>query len=352
MNLLITGIHGFVGSNLVAALKERHSIYGLDIVSPFVILVLFSVMLLYFKIAGKFNIMDKPNERSSHDYIPIRGGGIVWWAAGVICSLFYLPESICFLTGITLISAVSFWDDVSSLSNKIRIAIHFLAISILFYGLGVFRMLPWWQISIAYVFVVGILNAYNFMDGINGITGLYSLSVLIALQYVNLKITGFTPPEFISYAMLACIVFLFFNFRKQAKCFAGDVGSMAVSFWIVSLLLQLVLETRSVIWVLFLTVYGVDSVGTILHRLLLRQNIFKAHRMHFYQVLTNERKLSHLKVAAGYALVQLFISFLILAFYQWRRELAWTAGIAVLVLCSFVYLSKKKIAYSYNRKNK
>jgi len=249
-------------------------------------------------------------------------------------------ENLYFPVGLTLICGISLWDDISSLPNKIRIAIHFLAVSILFYGLGLFRILPWWQIPVAYVFVTGILNAYNFMDGINGLTGLYSLSVLIALQYVNLKIIAFTPPDFINYASLACLVFLFFNFRKQAKCFAGDIGSMAVSFWIVTLLLQLMLETRSAVWILFLTVYGVDSIGTILHRLYLRQNIFKAHRMHFYQVLTNKRGISHLKVSAAYAIVQLIICLIIAVLYPHSLSAAWIAGIGTASVCCLIYLLK------------
>jgi len=302
-------------------------------------------MFFYFRISGKFFIFDKPNERSSHDYVTVRGGGIIWWFAGVIYSLFYLPESIYFLSGITLLSAVSFWDDISSVSSKIRIVVHFFAVSILFYGLGIFRILPWWQILFAYIFVVGILNAYNFMDGINGITGLYSLSVLIALQCVNCIILRFTPPDFINYALLACIVFLFFNFREQAKCFAGDIGSMAISFWIVTILLQLILKTQSIIWILFLTLYGVDSIYTIMHRLYLRQNIFKAHRMHFYQVLTNKRGLSHLKVSAGYALIQLLICFIIIVLFQWGHLIMWIDGIGILVLCSLIYLLKFTKSY-------
>jgi len=307
---------------------------------PFIIAILFIAMIFYIKLADKFNIIDKPNERSSHNYITIRGGGIVWWLSAVICSLFYLPESIYFLTGITLISAVSFWDDISPLPNRIRIFIHFLAISILFYGLDVFQVLSWWQIIVAYIFVVGILNAYNFMDGINGITGLYSLVILISLQYVNFKIINFTQPDFINYAILASIVFLFFNYRKQAKCFAGDIGSMAVSFWIISLLLQLIIETQSLIWILFLTVYGVDSVCTIIHRLYLRQNIFKAHRMHFYQILTNERKISQLIVSAGYALLQLLICIIITFLYRSSPTISWIAGTCILALCCLCYLLK------------
>ena len=287
-----------------------------------------------------FNIIDKPNERSSHNYNTIRGGGIIWWLAGAVCSLFYLSKSFYFLAGITLISAVSLWDDISSLPNRIRITVHFLAVSLLFYGLGMFNVLPWQQILIAYVFAAGILNAYNFMDGINGITGLYSLVILIALQYVDARICPFAPPDFINYALLACIVFLFFNFRKQAKCFAGDVGSMSIAFWIISLLLQLMLKTQSLIWILFLAVYGIDSVFTILHRLFLRQNIFKAHRMHFYQVLTNEQGIPHIAVSVGYAVAQFIISTIIIVLYQYFPSLAWPVGAAILFICVLVYLLK------------
>ena len=178
------------------------------------------------------------------------------------------------------------------------------------------------------------------MDGINGITGLYSLAILIALQYVNIRITNFTPPDFINYAILASIVFLFFNFRKRAKCFAGDIGSMAVSFWIISLLIQLILATQSLIWIFFLTIYGVDSVCTIMHRLYLRQNIFEAHRMHFYQVLSNERGMPHLMISACYALVQSVICSIIIFLYLSSTVIAWVAGAGTLILCCLCYLLK------------
>jgi UDP-N-acetylmuramyl pentapeptide phosphotransferase/UDP-N-acetylglucosamine-1-phosphate transferase len=279
--------------------------------------ILFSVLLLYFRIADKYNIIDKPNARSSHNYITIRGGGIVFWVASVLYVLCTMRE-ITFLIGITLIAVVSFIDDIKSLPNKIRIVIHFLSISFVFYGLNLYAALPWYLILTAYIFFVGVLNAYNFMDGINGITGLYSLSILVSLQYVNYKIIPFTDPDFIFFAMLACIVFLFFNFRKRAKCFAGDVGSMAISFWIITLLLQLMIKDNSLVWLFFLSVYGVDSISTILHRLYLRQNIFKAHRMHFYQVMSNEWHISHLKVSVLYAFVQLLICGLIIYFHEYR----------------------------------
>jgi UDP-N-acetylmuramyl pentapeptide phosphotransferase/UDP-N-acetylglucosamine-1-phosphate transferase len=99
-------------------------------------------------------------------------------------------------------------------------------------------------------------------------------------------------------------VFLYFNFRKKARCFAGDVGSVTIAFWIIMLLVQLIFITHNWTYILFLVVYGIDSVVTIVHRLLLGQNILKAHRLHFYQILVNERRCSHLWVSLGYALLQ------------------------------------------------
>jgi UDP-N-acetylmuramyl pentapeptide phosphotransferase/UDP-N-acetylglucosamine-1-phosphate transferase len=247
-----------------------------------------------------------------------------------------------FLIGLTLICAISLWDDISSLPNRVRIVVHFLSISLVFYGLGLFTCWPWWLIGAAYIFFVGAMNAYNFMDGINGITGLYSLAVLLALQYVNCRIIPFTPPDFIYYPILACLVFLFFNFRKRAKCFAGDVGSLGISFWIVTLLLQLMLTTESFIWIFFLSVYGVDSICTILHRICLKQNIFKAHRMHFYQILSNERGVSHRKISLLYAGVQLLVCAGIIFCHQQIPGCEWRFVAGIIILLAGIYSLKFK----------
>jgi UDP-N-acetylmuramyl pentapeptide phosphotransferase/UDP-N-acetylglucosamine-1-phosphate transferase len=304
----------------------------------FVIVFLFLAMIFYLKVANKYNIIDIPNQRSSHNYLTIRGGGIVFWLAGLLYSVFIYQESFYFLIGLTLICAVSFWDDVSSLPNKVRILIHFFSVSLIFHSLGLFSLYPWWLILITFIFFVGIMNAYNFMDGINGITGLYSLAILIGLQYVNYWIVSFANPNFINYAILACLVFLFFNYRRHAKCFAGDIGSLGISFWIVTLLLQLMLKSNSFIWMLFLAVYGIDSIYTVLHRLYLKQNIFEAHRLHFYQVLSNEKGISHLKVSALYAFVQLIVCEVIIYFYNKSEN--WIVSIGIIGILSLVYLLK------------
>lgn len=269
-------------------------------------LFMFAVMLLYFKVADHYNIIDHPNERSSHKEITIRGGGVIYLFAALVTVLlhneFWLP-----VLGMLIIGIVSFIDDRISLSNKIRLFFHLTAVTLLFIFLNVFQVFPVWMSIILYIFVIGIINAYNFMDGINGITGVYTLVVLGGLQYVNYSIAEFIEPDMIWLPILASLVFLFFNFRRKAKCFAGDVGSVTVAFWIVFLLLKLMIQTNNYAYILFLAVYGVDAVFTIIHRLILKENIFKAHRLHFYQILANDQNWEHIWVSSIYAIVQLII---------------------------------------------
>jgi len=311
---------------------------GFTITYFIVLVLLLTAELFYFRIADRFNIIDKPNERSSHNYITIRGGGIIWWVVALLYLLFHFStSSLWFFAGITLIAGVSFWDDVQNLGQKVRLLFHLLAMSCAFYLAGVFGVYPWWAIVIGYIVFIGIVNAYNFMDGINGITGLYSIAVLASLQYVNMTYGNFVHQDLIWYPLLASVVFLFFNFRKRARCFAGDVGSVAIAFWIVTLLLLLIVKTENLIWLGFLMVYGVDAVMTIGHRIWLKQNIMEAHRLHFYQILANERKVPHRVVSLIYFAVQLLCSALIIVFYP---VIGWWVFVALLVVLMGLYMIK------------
>lgn len=303
------------------------------------------LMLLYFKVADRFNIIDKPNQRSSHAEITLRGGGIIFWFSALLYFVQHIQNNYFFFTGITLVSLVSFWDDIQSLSNKIRISIHFLAITLIFFDLGVFTLVPIWGIIVAYILAIGLINAYNFMDGINGITGLYTLVVMGSLLYINTKIQLFTDGDFIKYGMISSFVFLFFNFRKKAKCFAGDVGSIAIAFWVIYLVLKLILITNSLIWLLFLAVYGVDAICTIAHRLYLKQNIFEAHRLHLYQVLSNEYKIDHRIVSLFYGAAQSLVSIVVISLYQKSQEVVLFAIVITPLLIAYslkFYLLNKK----------
>jgi UDP-N-acetylmuramyl pentapeptide phosphotransferase/UDP-N-acetylglucosamine-1-phosphate transferase len=273
---------------------------------PILTLIFFLSMLIYFRIADHYNIIDHPNERSSHSEITIRGGGIVFVFAAITI-LFIYPAYWLPILGILIIGAISFLDDRLTISSRLRLLFHLLAVTTMFWFLNIFRIESFYISILLYIMVIGVINMYNFMDGINGITGAYSLVVLGGLQYVNLYHYAFIEKDVIWIPMLACVVFLYFNFRKKAKCFAGDVGSITIAFWIIMLILRLIFISGHWVYILFLAVYGIDSVLTIVHRLLLKQNILKAHRLHFYQILVNERKLPHLWVATGYALLQAII---------------------------------------------
>jgi UDP-N-acetylmuramyl pentapeptide phosphotransferase/UDP-N-acetylglucosamine-1-phosphate transferase len=294
--------------------------------------------LFYIRIAKKYNIVDKPNNRSSHDNVTIRGGGIVYWVAALIYVIVKPSElSACFFGGISVAAAISFWDDIKGSSPKVRLLFHLLAMSCAFYAANLFGVSPWWAIVIGYIVFMGVVNAFNFMDGINGITGLYSIVVLGSMQYVNLQVVSFVDPDLIWFPMLASLVFLFFNFRKNARCFAGDIGSVSIAFWIVFLLLLLMIRTQSLIWIGLLFVYGVDSVCTILHRIYLRQNIFESHRLHFYQILANECHWPHLIVSSLYSAIQLICSALIIYYYS---SLGWWIFVIIACVLTLTYCIK------------
>ncbi len=269
--------------------------------------ILMAAELLYFKIAARFNIIDRPNMRSSHTSITLRGGGVVFLFGAWVYAAFFGVTYPWFLTGLTLVGIVSFVDDVHSLPDSARLVVQFAAMFLMFYQFGILNWNDWWIVCIALIVCVGITNAYNFMDGINGITGAYSLAVMLPLSYLNETI-GFIEMPFLLVITLSILVFLFFNFRKKAKCFAGDVGSISMAFIVVFVLGLLMLQTRDFSYIVFLAVYGVDAVLTIVHRIMLHENLGEAHRKHAYQLMANELKVSHLRVSAGYMLVQLAVS--------------------------------------------
>ena len=305
-----------------------------------VFLVLFVLELIYFKIADRFNIIDKPNHRSSHTQITLRGGGIIFPIAFVLYFVlsaayrkdyFMSDDYWSFGLGLFLLSTISFLDDILDLSSKLRLLFHFVAVTLLIYFLGLFTSAPIWFIPLVYIFVIGVLNAYNFMDGINGITGVYSLVMLLTFYYINQYGIAFTDANFIIYPILASLVFLFFNFRKRAKCFAGDVGSMSIAFWVLALLGLLMVKTEDFTYLLFIAVYGIEVISTILQRIKLKENIFEAHRHHLYQLLVNQMKWSHLLVSTMYGVIQLLINFSII---YWK--LNFVEGILYLIFPTLI----------------
>jgi UDP-GlcNAc:undecaprenyl-phosphate GlcNAc-1-phosphate transferase len=300
----------------------------------FVFLLLIAFMLLYFRLASGLNIIDKPNERSSHVQPTIRGGGVVFCAS--VCAWFLL-EGFAYpflIAGTLLIAIVSFADDIKPLPNSLRIGMHLAAFGLLSWQLALFNE-PWWIIALVFIIGIGALNAFNFMDGINGITGTYALVTLVTLLAIDRWVVHFTRESLILFLMMGVLVFLIYNFRYRARCFAGDVGSITLAFLLCFLLLQLILQTANYGWIVLFVVYGVDTVVTIVYRLLQKENIFQAHRSHVYQYLVNELGYTHLAVSVFYALVQAGINVLVILYLP--HPALWQ-GLIIIALTGFIYV--------------
>lgn len=272
---------------------------------------LFAVVfeLVYFRLAERCNIVCEPTPRGSHAVSTIRGGGIVFpvavwlWAA---LSGFVYPW---FLAGLTLAAAISFADDLSPLPDTVRLAVHFAAVILMVVQVHLWLLMPWWGVLLVVLFCVGLVNACNFMDGINGMTAAYSLSVLAPLIYLDVVGEEYVSLSYLIVVAIVVLVFGFFNFRRAARCFAGDAGSISMAFMLVFPSMMLCLSSRSAVYVGFFLVYGVDAVMTMLHRAFLGENLRQAHRRHLYQLLANERRMPQLLVSALYAAIQAAISF-------------------------------------------
>lgn len=319
--------------------------------------------LVYFRIADKCNIIDKPNQRSSHSTIVLRGGGIIFLIGAWVWSVFFGFEYPWFLAGLTLIAGVSFVDDIHSLPDSVRLVAQFAAAAMAFYQLDILHWEMWWIVLVALVVYVGATNVINFMDGINGITAGYALAVLVPLGLLNTNYHElamnlatnyssvfssdgvFVDQSLIVAAIIAAVVFCIFNFRPKgkAKCFAGDVGSIGIAFIMLFLLGNVIMKTGDITWLIFLLVYGVDGCLTIVHRIMLHENLGEAHRKHAYQIMANELNIGHVKVTLLYMAMQLAVSlgFVYLcpntALYHWM----YFVGALVVLAIAYVLFMKK-----------
>ena len=337
--------------------------------------------LIYFRIADKCDIIDRPNERSSHSTIVLSGGGIifaismiVWFLWQIIVesvglrveSQFRVEEYLPFVLGLVLIAGVSFWDDIHSLPDNVRLVAQFVATGLMFWSVfgfqdSWFMVQDWyWQVAIiiaALIVCVGATNIINFMDGINGITAGYALAVLVPLALLDSSFKfqvpgvpggqGFIEPSYLMVVIIGVLVFSWFNFRPKgkAKCFAGDVGSVGMAYILLFAIGRLIVKTGDVTWLIFLLVYGVDGVLTILHRIMLHENLGQAHRKHAYQLMANELKMGHVTVSLIYMGLQLAISLGFIYLCPNTVAAHWIYMIGAIVLLAIAYLLFMKKYY-------
>lgn len=305
---------------------------------------LLAIESVYFKTADKLNIIDKPNERSSHSKIVLRGGGIIFLIGVWIWAAFFGFQYPWFLIAVTLAAGVSFVDDIHSLPDSVRLVAQFMAMGLIFYQLDMIHLDLWWALILALIVCVGATNIYNFMDGINGITAGYSLAVLVPLALRNVQ-GEFVEQSLIGVTILSVLVFAFFNFRpkNKAKCFAGDVGSVGIAFILLFMIGCLVMKTGDITWLVFLIVYGVDGCCTIVHRIILHENLGQAHRKHAYQLMANELGMSHVTVSLIYMVLQLVISLVMVYLIPSSVMAHWIylACVLVVLVCAYVLFMRK-----------
>ena len=312
---------------------------------------LISILLLlaevvYFRIADKCNIIDKPNQRSSHSTIVLRGGGIIFMIGAWVWSAFFGFDYPWFLAGLTLVAGVSFVDDIHSLPDSVRLVAQFAAAAMAFYQLDILHWEMWWIVLVALIVYVGATNVINFMDGINGITAGYSLAVLFPLAALNAN-NEYVAQSLIFTTIIAAIVFCIFNFRPKgkAKCFAGDVGSIGIAFIMLFLLGNVIIKTEDITWLIFLLVYGVDGCLTIIHRIMLHENLGEAHRKHAYQIMANELKIGHVKVTLIYMALQLTVSLGFIYLCPDNVLCHWMYFVGALVVLAIAYVLFMKRYY-------
>ncbi len=312
-----------------------------------IILVLLVVAeLLYFRIADKCNIIDKPNERSSHTRVVLRGGGIIFTIGLWVWSAFFGFQYPWLLAAVTLAAGVSFIDDIHSLPDSVRLITQFVAMGLMFWQLDMIHPELWWAVILALIVCVGATNIYNFMDGINGITAGYSLAILIPLLLLNMK-GVFVEESLLIVTILSVLVFSFFNFRpkNKAKCFAGDVGSVGIAFILLFLIGCKIMQTGDITWLIFMLVYGVDGCCTIIHRIMLHENLGEAHRKHAYQLMANELKMSHKTVSLIYFALQMAISLAMVYLIPDTQLAHWIYLILVTILLIGAYVVFMKKYY-------
>ena len=312
------------------------------------LILLFAAEVAYFSIAEKRGIVDKPNDRSSHTNVTLRGGGIIFligiWLYS-IASGFQYPW---FVAGLTLAAGFSFIDDIHSLPDSTRLIAQLLAAILMLYQIG----LPhWWIAPLALIVIAGAANVINFMDGINGITGAYSIAVLIPLAIANQQYC-FVDQGMIVTAALASAVFCLFNLRPKgkARCFAGDVGSIGIAFIVLFFIGRLMVSTLDPTWLILLIVYGADGCLTIVHRIMLHENLGTAHRKHAYQIMANELQLEHVKIALLYAGVQLCISIGFIFLCPNSSICHWIYLLCVMTLLTVAYVAFMKKYYHMHEK--
>ncbi len=305
----------------------------------------------------QYRFLDVPNARSSHLHPKPTGGGLsivlvttcsllLLWVTGILP---WEGFAAYFLLGIVLIAAISLLDDVHALSFQVRIVAQFIgAIVLVISGVYISDLtlpvvgsihLGWLGIPFTCVLIVGLTNAYNFMDGIDGLAGLEAVIAGFFMMTLGQSVNaGFATAAGLLIGASA-VGFLLFNWAP-ARIFMGDIGSTFLGFSFAFLTIALSLEHVHYFYLclLALWVFLFDTTYTILWRIGRREDIFTAHRLHLYQKMVDH--------GYSHSAVSLIYGFLALAGIG--LGMAWHSGLIAswLVLAVLIILASALIAMS------
>ena len=293
-------------------------------VDALIMLVMVLSVWLYPRLATRLGMVDDPNSRSSHAHSTPTGFGIVL-IMGVLLTLLHVPfqEAWQFYSGFFLLAIVSFRDDYKPIAPGIRLIIQIIAVALVLYALPISKTNLDSPIILlfALIFGVGMLNAYNFMDGINGMLLLHVLVVLGTLMSINMGWMGverhyvhFMDNQLISMAFFAALLLSFVNVRNKALGFIGDVGALGFALIILYALYQLFAQTQNYMYFIFIGLFGIDTGCTIAVKLWRKESVTLPHRDFLFKRFVHVFKQSHLSISVPYALVQLASNIIVLQF--------------------------------------
>lgn len=292
------------------SLQAGFTIIFLSMYYIITILALVAFELLYFKVAMRLHIVDRPNNRSSHRRVALLGAGILFYFAILFYSCTHAFPYLHFFIGATLLAVVSFADDLRPLPAWLRMLVQFGAVAAMLWA--ALPTLHVWQILLTVILFVLVLNVYNFMDGINGMLAAYSVVAVGTFTFIELFMQHYIDIDFLATILIALLIFGFFNFRTNARCFSGDVGSVVMGLTVLFIItrydLALPDNGENVSFLCFIIVFLADGLLTIAKRFLTGKNIFEPHREHLYETLACDLHVPHLRVASFYALLQLAIN--------------------------------------------
>ena len=263
----------------------------------------------YVWLAKRLNIIDKPNERSSHTTNTVRGLGIMFSLYFALGTWYFECFNTLLTLGLLLASVVGFADDRITLSASLRFVAYLISVVLVAFSIQGFNDLPLAIMGVSAVLILGVINMYNFMDGVNGMSLIYAFVFFLSVVFLYRFSPSYGSDSVLVYVILLIVISCFwFNIRLRALAFLGDAGSIFLGLLISYFVCNLIIVSGSISYLLLISVYAVDSVGTIILRLLKKQNIFDAHRLHVYQMLANEYEWGHLKVASFYGILQVVIN--------------------------------------------